>query len=284
MPLWAVGRAAWRRSKASRAISLSHFAEYVVFLFVHALPLAPQPQRALRGVVEGDAGRIARADRKLHSAGHVHDDAALLSISEADVVGGIAQPLRPVLAVWVAVRGGFPVPENGLLTVLRDTHAELKSAAELKLAFAPTLHRAGLVKFRREIPVFWVSVMSCFVGNSQLNLRFRLPLCRGALVPRHCRRCAARYAVALVVHQREPELRHGVSGLSRLRHYFRCRRMIASLETLASLVIEVSPGELIAVLLGLGAVHHLHRIGSRGNPEALLQDPGSHDDFDIPRP
>src|SRR6202167_5011797 len=171
MPLWAVGRAAWRRSKASRVIRLSHFAEYIVFLLVHALPLAPQPQRALRGVVEGDAGRIARANRELHSAGHVHDDAAFLVISEADVVGGIAQPLRPVSAVWVALRGGFPVPDDGPLAVLRNIHAELKSAAELKLAFAPTLHRAGLVKFRREIPVFWESIMSCFVGYAQLNLR-----------------------------------------------------------------------------------------------------------------
>src|SRR5579862_4449792 len=31
-PLWAVGCAAWRRSKASRVISLSHFAEHVGFL------------------------------------------------------------------------------------------------------------------------------------------------------------------------------------------------------------------------------------------------------------
>jgi hypothetical protein len=57
--------------------------------------------------------------------------------------------------------------------------------------------------------------------------------------------------------------------------------MIAGLETFAGLVIEVGTGELVAVLLGLGVVHHLlHRIGSRGDPEALLQYPGSHDKLD----
>src|SRR5580700_1174056 len=119
MPLWAVGRAGWPCPKASRVIGRSHFAEYLGFVLVHPLSLAPQPQPALRGVVEGDAGRIARANRELHSAGHVHDDAALLVVAEADVVGRVAQPLRPVLAVRVAVRGSPLVPGDGLLAVLR---------------------------------------------------------------------------------------------------------------------------------------------------------------------
>ena len=95
-------------AKAYLVVSLANFAESVCFVLVHAFPLAREPECALRGAVECHARRIAPGENaaEAQTAHHIHDNAAFDIVAESNVVGGSAQPFRPVVGVGIALGGG----------------------------------------------------------------------------------------------------------------------------------------------------------------------------------
>lgn len=155
----------------------------------------------------------------------------------------------------VALRSGFPVPRDGLLATLWDADAELIGTCEGPLPLHPSLFGARLPKSRREIPVL-IDPFASFVVVGHLVLRFRLTQCRSLVLPLKSGFGVLRHAVTLVIHQREPELRQGVSGIGSLADNLCRARMVASLETLTRLIVESAPGVI----------------------QALPQEPGGHND------
>src|SRR5579862_3892916 len=135
--------------------------------------------------MKGHPRRIAPHQHAREAQFPLHHDSALDIVAEADAVGGVAKPIRPIGAVRVALRTGLLKPCDGFLTALRNADTELVGAAEGELPFHPTLLRAGLVEFRREVPVL-VDALGYFVKQADLVKRFRLALCRSLAIPAEC--------------------------------------------------------------------------------------------------